>query len=271
MKLEIRHLACGYPGHQPILNDVNFVVESGEICCLLGPNGVGKTTLFKSVMRFLKPLQGEVRINGENIQHWSVQRMAKVAAYVAQVHVPPFPYLVQDVVMLGRISSTGYLGQPSRHDREVAVAAMEDMGIAHLRKHPYTDISGGERQLVMLARALAQEPQLLVLDEPTANLDYGNILRVTGKIRELRDKNLAVIMTTHLPDQAFMVDANVVLLQQDRPMLFGRAAEIVTERNLQDAYGVQVKVVEYLAGEQPMHLCAPVFKSNARSGVGQYS
>jgi iron complex transport system ATP-binding protein len=259
MKIEVRELSCGYNNY-PILENINFVVKTGEICALLGPNGVGKTTLFKALLKLLRPMKGEVVINGENIQKWSPSKMAKHMAYVSQYHVPPFPYIVKDVVLLGRINSVGYFGQPKKIDYEIAEQAMEDMGISHLRNSIYTDISGGERQLVMIARALAQEPKLLVLDEPTASLDYGNMIRVMKKIKSLKDKGYGVIMTTHSPDQAFMCNSKVVLLQRNAPIKFGDAMDIITEKNLKEAYGVEVKVMEFVAENGDIvRMCAPIF------------
>ncbi|MCC8028265.1 MAG: iron chelate uptake ABC transporter family permease subunit, partial [Lachnospiraceae bacterium] len=178
MKLELKRVSVGYDVTAPVLEDINFSVDTGEICCILGPNGVGKTTLFRSILKFMPILNGEIRIDGKDIRTWPHAVMAKYMAYVAQYHNPPFPYEVKDVVLLGRVNSTRYFGQPDRQDYEIAENAMKDMGIHHLRNRYYTDISGGERQLVMIARALAQQPSFLVLDEPTANLDYGNTIRV---------------------------------------------------------------------------------------------
>jgi len=260
MKLELRNVDCGYTKGRKILENINFSVESGEICVLLGPNGVGKTTLFKSILRLL-PLQGgQVCIDGEDMIKWSFNKQAEYLAYVSQFHVPPFPYEAMDVVLLGRLNSVGYFGQPTKDDHQIAEAAMEDMGVLHLRNRPYTEISGGERQLVMIARALAQEPSFLILDEPTANLDYGNMVKVINKIRTLKSRNLGVIMTTHWPDQAFMCESKVALLQTGNPLLFGDYMEIVTEKNLQSAYGVRVKVVEYFNEEgHIVRLCSPAF------------
>ncbi|MDI9476895.1 MAG: ABC transporter ATP-binding protein [Bacillota bacterium] len=258
MKLELRNVFCGY-GHLPVLKDVNFAVESGEICCLLGPNGVGKTTLFKTILKLIKKQQGEILIDGENIERWSPGKMARHMAYVSQFHVPPFPYKVRDVVLLGRINSISYFGQPTARDYQIAEEAMIDMGIDHLHDKSYTDISGGERQLVMLARALAQEPGFLVLDEPTASLDYGNMVRVMSKICDLRDKGIGIIMTTHTPDHAFMCQAKVVLLQRDEPLLFGFSTDIITEKNLKRAYGISVKLVEYSDHRgRFMRMCSPI-------------
>lgn len=259
MKLEIKDLTCGYAADEPILERVNFTVADHEICCIMGPNGVGKTTLFKTILRLLPPLKGSVYLDGEDISKWTSRRVAQSIAYVAQNHVPPFPYTVEDIVMLGRVSSTGYFKQPSPLDREIVQSAMADMGVSRLKEKAYTDISGGERQLVMLARALAQEPQILVLDEPTANLDYGNQVRVLEKICALRSSGYAVIMTTHMPDHAFMCGAQVALLQRDAPLIFGSASQVVTEKNLKDAYGVRIKVIEHFNGSgQITYMCSPV-------------
>ena len=133
------------------------------------------------------------------------------------------------------------------------------MGIDHLHDKAYTDISGGERQLVMLARALAQEPNFLILDEPTANLDYGNMIRVMSKIRHLKDKGIGVIMTTHSPDHAFMCQSTVVMLQKDEPLLFGSCTNVITEKNLKDAYGISVKLVEFFDHKgRLMRMCSPI-------------
>lgn len=259
MKLELVGISCGYGGKK-VLDGINMEVASGDICCILGPNGVGKTTLFKTILKLIKPLGGQVMIDGDDISKWSEKRMAEKIAYVAQSHIPPFPYIVKDIIMLGRISSVGYFGQPSRYDYEVVEQVMDDMGISHLRERVYTDVSGGERQMVMIARALAQEPEMLVLDEPTSSLDYGNMLKVINRIRNLRSKGYGVIMTTHNPDHAFMCEAKTMLLQSGSRAVFGRASEVVTEKNLKEAYGADVKVIEYTdANGRFMKLCAPVF------------
>ena len=259
MKLKLTNVDCGYPGYDPVLRGVDFTVESGEICCLLGPNGVGKTTLFKTILGLVRPLSGMLEMNGEDMTRWGARTLAQNVGYVAQFHTPPFPYKVKDVVLLGRVSNTGYFGNPSELDYALAEAAMADMGITHLRDTVYTDISGGERQLVMIARALAQEPQLLVMDEPTSNLDYGNMVRVMSKIRSLKDKGFGVIMTTHSPDQAFMCESTVCLLQRSAPLIFGYAQEVITQENMRSAYGVDVKVIEFFdTHNRLVRMCSPL-------------
>ncbi len=260
MRLEVQDAHCGYNEGDAVQRYVNFSVESGEVCCVLGPNGCGKSTLFKSVLGLIKLQSGRITVDGENIAKWSASRMADTMAYVSQSHTPPFPYQVKDVVLLGRINKVGYMGQPTANDYHIVENAMADMGIYDLRDKVYTDISGGELQLVMIARALAQQPQILVLDEPTAALDYGNVVRVIDKVRSLAEKGFAVIMTTHSPDHAFMCNSNVVLLQKDNPMKFGRAVDIITEKNMKQAYGVNVKIVEFVnTKNEIMRMCSPVF------------
>ena len=260
MKLEVRDAHIGYETGKAIQRFVNFTVESGEVCCVLGPNGCGKSTMFKSVLGLIPLLSGKATVDGDDISGWSASRLADTMAYVSQSHTPPFPYQVKDVVLLGRVNKVGYLGQPTANDYHIVENAMVDMGVYDLRDEVYTDISGGELQLVMIARALAQQPQMLVLDEPTAALDYGNVVRVIDKVRELAKKGFAVIMTTHSPDHAFMCNSNVLLLQKDNPMKFGRAVDIITERNMKQAYGVNVKIVEFVNTKgEIMRMCAPVF------------
>jgi iron complex transport system ATP-binding protein len=260
MILEVKEVDCGYIKAKPLLTYVNFSVEAGGICVILGPNGCGKTTLFKSVLGVLPPLKGEVSIDGEDTSKWSAAKIASHMAYVSQAHTPPFPYQVKDVVLLGRVNKVGYLGQPTAHDYNIVENALEDMGIAHLRNKPYTQISGGELQMVMIARALAQEPHFLVLDEPTASLDYGNVVRTIEKVRTLAERGLGVIMTTHSPDHAFMCNSDVVLLRKEAPMRFGKAVDIITEKNMKEAYGINVKIVEFITTRKEiMRMCSPVF------------
>lgn len=257
MKLEAKGLACGYNG-KPILENVNFSVETGEICCLLGPNGVGKTTLFRTVLKLMKPLGGKILIDGDDISRWGPSELSKAMAYVSQYHVPPFPYLVKDVVLLGRLSSVGYFGQPKKRDLDLVDIALRAMGIEHLKEKVYTDISGGERQLVMIARAMVQQAKILVLDEPTASLDYGNTIRVLKMITKLKEIGFGIIMTTHSPDQAFMCNSRVVLLQRKKPAIFGDTVDVITEKNLKEAYGVNVRIIQFPDTRgRIMHMCAP--------------
>ena len=259
MKLEVKDLSCGYEGADPVQRFVNFTVKSGEVCCVLGPNGCGKTTLFKTLLGLIPARAGSIMIDGENATKWSPKRLASTVAYASQNHVPPFPYRVKDVVMLGRVNKTG-MSQPTEEDHRIVDAAMRDMGVKYLADRPYTDISGGQLQLVMIARALAQQPQLLVLDEPTAALDYGNAVRVIGKVRELAEAGYGVLMITHNPDHAFMTGANVALLTRHDPVKFGSAFDVITRENIQQAYGIGVKLVEFTHSDgQVMRMCAPEF------------
>ena len=261
MKLTLRDVAVGYERTKPVQKFVNFTVESGEVCCILGPNGCGKTTLVKSILGMLPLLDGKISIDGSDVTKWSADRLSQTVAYVAQNHTQPFPFLVKDVVMLGRVNKTrGLSSQPTRQDYNVVENAMREMGIYHLRNKPYLDISGGELQMVMFARALAQEPQLLVMDEPTAALDYGNAVRVIGKVRELAEAGYGVLMITHNPDHAFMTGANVALLTRHDPVKFGSAFDVITRENIQQAYGIGVKLVEFTHSDgQVMRMCAPEF------------
>jgi len=189
MKLALRDVSIGYEKQEPLQSFVNFTLESGQICCVLGPNGCGKTTLIKTLIGIESLIAGRITIDGDDITKWSASRFSDVMAYVAQKHEQPFPFKVREVVMLGRINKVSTAnGQPGREDYNIVENAMIDMDIYHLRDKPYMDISGGELQMVMFARALAQEPKMMILDEPTASLDYGNAVRVIEKVRALADR-----------------------------------------------------------------------------------
>lgn len=261
MSLVVRDASFGYDKGNPVQSHVSFNVAGGEVCCVLGPNGCGKSTLIKTILGMSPLFSGSITFNGEDMTKWKARRLSRSVAYVAQVHDRPFPYLVREVVMLGRSGKIGALGgQPTRKDKLIVENALEDMGIRHLRDVPYSEVSGGELQLVMFARALAQEAELMILDEPTAALDYGNAVRVIEKIRELSDGGQGVMMVTHDPDHAFMTRANVVLFKKDQPMVFGPSYDVITRRNIQDAYGVNVKLVEFTHDNQEvMRTCAPEF------------
>lgn len=268
MKLEVKQLVCGYSENRPLTEPLSFTLQGREVCCILGKNGVGKTTLFKTMLRLIPPLEGNIRLDGEDFLRFGRQKIARAIAYVPQVHVPPFPYKVEDVVLLGRVVSTGYFKQPAEMDYAIAEDAMREMDILHLRDRSYTEISGGERQLTLLARALAQEPQILMLDEPTTGLDYRNQVRVLERICRLRDQGYAVIMTTHDPDHAFRCEGTALLLRKERQAVFGLAQDVLTERALEEAYGVDVRIVEYYSENGTLQkVCSPQMTVDRRKKV----
>ena len=258
MKLEVKNLTCGYP-HKVINENISFAVDSGDIICLLGPNGVGKTTLFKGILGLVDVLSGKVLVDGEDIKGWSNRRLARTLAYVPQAHTPPFAFSVRDVVIMDRNAHLGSFAKPSGEDVKIADETLEKLGITHLRHSIYTEISGGERQMVLIARALAQQPAFLIMDEPTANLDYGNQVRVLSQIKELAASGLGIIMTSHSPDHAFLCSTKVALFLKNRTLLIGSPAEIVTETNLQQAYGVEINIITgRLSNGRDLQLCTPV-------------
>jgi iron complex transport system ATP-binding protein len=240
--LAVDGLSFGYRG-RTVGGPVSFAVAPGEVLCLLGPNGGGKTTLFKTVLGLLAPLSGRIAIDGTDTATWDARRRARMIGYVPQSGVGQFPFTVHEMVLMGRTAHRGAFAAPSATDHEVAAEALATLGIAALGPRDWLRLSGGERQLALVARALAQEPRLLVLDEPTANLDFGNQLRVLDQIRRLAAGGLAVLFSTHHPEQAFACASQVALLKDGALARIGPPDATITSETMQLLYDTEVDVV----------------------------
>jgi len=258
MRLEVRNLRCGY-GRKAILKDISFSIQSGEVLCLLGCNGCGKTTFIKTLLGLLPAKSGNILLDGQDIRSWSNSRIARVMAYIPQSHQAAFPFRVLDMVLMGRTAHLKTFATPSDHDIEVAEAAMATLNIIHLRNRVYTELSGGERQLVLIARALAQEPSIMVMDEPTCSLDFGHQAMVMEQVEKLARRNLAVVMSSHFPSHAFLYSDKVLLFNAGQVLKMGDPQEIVTEQNLKKLYGIDVEIMDVVTrNNKEVKICLPV-------------
>jgi iron complex transport system ATP-binding protein len=257
MKLEAHKLAFGYPG-KPIGHDVDLAVGPGDVLCLLGPNGAGKTTLFKTLLGLLPAQGGEVRIGDAPLGRMSHREIARRVAYIPQAHTPPFPYAVRDVVLMGRTAHLGPFESPGRADRDATDRALDLLGIRDLAAEDYTRISGGQRQLALIARALAQETPLLVMDEPTASLDFGNQALVLRQVRRLSAQGFGLVLSTHNPDHAFACATRVALLHGGTVIAEGMPADALTPDRLRRVYGIPVTIERLADGRT---VCAAALDS----------
>lgn len=242
MKLEVNELTFGYDTSRSVFRDLSFRYDSPEVLCILGSNGCGKSTLLRCLIGEYTPQRGSVAIDGQAVRTYSARKLAHKLAYIAQSHTPAFGFRILDIVTMGRTSQIGYLATPSKEDREIAMENLEYLNIAHLRNKPYTDISGGERQLVMIAAALTQEPECLILDEPTAHLDFGNQYRFLQLVERLRARGMGVIMTTHFPDHALKLGGRTLLLKDGGIVADGAAHEVITDPAMEALYRIEVHV-----------------------------
>ncbi len=239
--VKVRNLSYTYNG-KPVLNDISFELERGEVLAILGPNGSGKTTLLKCLNGILKP-HGSVLISGRSITEMKMRDVAKILGYVPQMHQPAFPYRVIDVVISGRAPHLGF-APPSRKDYELAEEALRKLGLSNVALKPYTQLSGGELRLVLIARALVQQPKILLLDEPLSHLDLKNKVVVLKTIKSLADEGMTIIFTEHDPNFAFVVAEKALLMSNGRIVKFGKTSEVLTEELISKVYGVEVEVLK---------------------------
>lgn len=252
--MRVENLSFAYGEHQ-VLHDVSFSAKYGEFLSVLGPNGVGKSTLFRCMLGLLAPSKGAAYVDGRRVADMSARQLAYAIAYIPQSHSPVFNFSVYDMVLMGTTAQTGSFASPGKRQRLLAAKALRRLGIEHLSERGYGSISGGERQLVLIARAIAQEAKVLVMDEPSANLDYGNRMHVMRTVRDLARDGYTVIQSTHDPDQAYLYSDKILALQNGRVAAFGTPQETISSFLISALYGVEVEVCS-MRGDA-IRVCVP--------------
>lgn len=254
MSIEVQHLSFSY-GPRQVLKDISFSVDKGEFLSILGPNGVGKSTLFRCMLGLLSGYTGNVIVDGVNARRFSVPEAAKHIAYIPQSSRPIFNYSVFDIVLMGRSSSLSPFRSPDKQDNDRCRWALDKVGISHLARRCYHRLSGGEQQLVLIARALVQDAPILMLDEPTANLDFGNQLLVLQQARSLAQEGYTVIQTTHHPEQSYLFSDRILAVQNGQVLTQGTPAQVLTQETMKLLYGVDVDVVSLY--QDRARICIP--------------
>lgn len=248
--LKAQNLSYAYEEENTVLHDVSFNLHTGEMLYILGPNGGGKTTLLHILTGLLKPDVGQVTLADKNLNTYPAGERAKIIGLIPQLHTPAFGYSVQEMVMMGRAPHLGWMSSPSKADHTIIDEALEQVGLYELRNRPYTSISGGERQLVLIARGLAQKCRILLMDEPTAHLDLSNQHRVLEIVNQLSKQGLSFMISSHSPNDALAYADQVLLLNGGWVTEYGPPKETLTEPVLSAVYGIKTEViVDWLDGK----------------------
>lgn len=243
MLLRAKHVQVKY-GEKLVLHSVDFSIKNGEILAVLGSNGAGKTTLFRTIMSFIKPSYGEILIDGKDVHKLSKKELSKIVAYVPQCHNCSFSFTVLEIVVMGRNPHIGAFSEPTANDYDLARQALGKLNIEHLAKRRFRKLSGGEKQLVLIARALVQTPKLIIMDEPTASLDFNNSINVLSQVIKLKDENLSLIITCHSPSQA-RVFADKVLMIKDGTVFQNGDVSILDKQDiLHDLYNINIEDID---------------------------
>ncbi|MED3553957.1 ABC transporter ATP-binding protein [Cytobacillus praedii] len=243
MKFEVRNGCFGYQNGKMVLNNISLDIQQGEVLAILGPNGVGKTTLLRNMMGMLKWKSGGSFINDINIREMNEKELWRSIAYVPQAKGIAFSYTVEEMTLMGRSPHISAIKQPSEKDRQKALEALELLKILHLKDKYCNQISGGELQMVLIARALCSEPKMLVLDEPESNLDFRNQLIILNTIHLLaKDRGLCCIFNTHYPAHALKIATNALLISREGHSYFGKAKEVITQDYMKEIFKVSVHI-----------------------------
>jgi len=243
--LEFDQISFGYPlTNQPVMEDFNLEIEPGTVTAILGPNGAGKTTLLHLALGWLKPQEGSVRLDQHPLKDFSRRALGQWIGLVPQTEHISFEYSLLEFVLLGRAPYLPSLAMPGKTDYEIAADALEQVGLAEMQNRSIMSLSGGERQLVLVARALAQQPRLLLLDEPTSHLDLSNKGRLVNLLRELAGNGATILFTTHEPDVASALATHLVLMKKGKVLKTGTLAEAFTDQDLTRLYQLPVSVID---------------------------
>lgn len=254
---EIKDLSFSYhSGDHKVLDKASLQMNKGDILCVLGPNGAGKTTLLNCMAGLLKPDSGEILLAGKDISEMKAKEIANIVGYVPQMHTPAFDYTVLDFVLMGRAPKTGTFSRPNKDDEALCIDILKSMGIEKLAGKSYLDISGGERQQVLIARAIAQGPAVILFDEPTAHLDYGNQHRVLNRIKQMAGEGFSIVITTHNPDHALLLGDKAAIVDRHGHISQGDVGEIITKEKLRDVYDIDLHL-EYVEEINRMACFAP--------------
>lgn len=241
MGVKVENLSFAYK-KALVLNDISFEIESDTLLCVLGQNGAGKSTLFKCMLGVLKPKLGNIFIGDKNISNLSAKEISGMVAYIPQVHTPYFNYTVIDIVIMGMASKIGSFSVPKNKDYDRVREVLNYLNISDLEKRGYLDISGGERQLVLIARAMVQDAKILIMDEPTSNLDYGNQIRVMKRIQKLSKEGYIVILSTHNPQHSLMFCDKALVLKNGKILSYGNTKDTVNADILKQIYKIDINI-----------------------------
>ena len=246
--IEVNQLSFSY-GNHTVLKNLTFSIEAGKLLSVLGPNGVGKSTLFRCLLGLNKVYTGTVQINKADIKTFTTRQMAETMAYIPQSHSSTFNYSVVEMVVMGTAHRVSKFSTPSVNDYEKAYDALDQMNMRSYAERYFNELSGGEQQMILIARALAQQAKILLMDEPTSNLDFGNQLRVMEKIKMLTEKGYTVVQSSHNPQHAMMFSDEIMALYAGQIIAKGIPSNVVTKELLETLYKTNVEILE-VKGEQ---------------------
>lgn len=268
MILRVSNLSFSYKDNH-VLKDINFKAYNNQIISLLGANGVGKTTLFNCLLNNLKDYKGSITYDGIDIKQIKAKELSKLIAYIPQSISSQYNYRVIDIVLMGLTSSLSLFSTPGVKHEKIALEKLDILGIKNLAYKGFNNLSGGEKQLVLISRALTQNAKILLMDEPTANLDYGNQIKVMNKLKSLSNEGYMIIFSTHNPEHAFFYSDKALALYKGSIECFGEPSKKLTKETLKKLYSIDVSILSLKTKEnKTINICVPdnikdfIFESN---------